>query len=306
MIWARAEGTNIYDGRGKRYIDFTSGGIFAAILGNNHHGIYEAVFQQWADLISAYGAETKVRKRYEAMLKEFTGYESVALFSTGAEATEAFWRCMRVYTGKPGIWGGLIDPDEIGKDEPKPIYDSMHGWTLGALVMAGKMRLPTPGMFEALSADFLPSHEAASGMIMEAYHGPSAQFHRETPTMDRIRLLQKDFPDIALCVDEIQGGFGRTGKLFAHQWYLGTDDALEPKLARNKIDEYLKILNDDYRVERIAAIKDVFVEVLPSSAFSLWMKVHGKEGGANKFPRVLKKDQPAQWENFLRENHFKK
>lgn len=94
--------------------------------------------------------------------------------------------------------------------------------------------------------------------------------------------------------------------LFAHQWYLGTDDPLDPELARQKIDEYLKILNDDYRVERIAAIRDVFLEVLPSKAFSTWMKVHDKEGGANKFPRVLKKDQPAAWEKFLVEYNFKK
>ncbi|HNQ82077.1 MAG TPA: GH3 auxin-responsive promoter family protein, partial [Bacteroidales bacterium] len=93
--------------------------------------------------------------------------------------------------------------------------------------------------------------------------------------------------------------------MWAHKWYLGTDDPLNAAVAREKIDEALKILNDDYRVERIAAIKDVFVEVLPSAAFSTWMKIHGKEGGANKFPRVLKKDQPAAWEQYLKEYNFK-
>jgi hypothetical protein len=96
------------------------------------------------------------------------------------------------------------------------------------------------------------------------------------------------------------------GTLFAHHWYLGTDGDLDPEVAKVKIDESLKILNDDYRVERIAAIKDVFMEILPSSAFSLWMKVHDKEGGANKFPRVLKKDQPAEWEKFLKDHDYKK
>jgi hypothetical protein len=96
------------------------------------------------------------------------------------------------------------------------------------------------------------------------------------------------------------------GTMFAHQWYFGTDNPLDPEVARVKIDDYLKVLNDDYRVERIAAIQDVFVEVLPSAAFAQWMKVHGKQGGANKFPRVLKKHQYAEWENFLREYNFKK
>jgi hypothetical protein len=97
----------------------------------------------------------------------------------------------------------------------------------------------------------------------------------------------------------------RLDSMFAHKWYLGTDDPLDPTVAKEKIDEYLKVLNDDYRVERIAAIRDVFMEVLPSRAFSNWMKVHNKEGGANKFPRVLKGDQPAQWEKYLSEFHFK-
>ncbi len=92
--------------------------------------------------------------------------------------------------------------------------------------------------------------------------------------------------------------------MFAHKWFLGTDENLDPNVAKEKIDEYLKVLNDDYRVERIAAIKEVFVEVLPSEAFSRWMKIHNKEGGANKFPRVLKKNQLKEWEEYLREHKY--
>ena len=80
--------------------------------------------------------------------------------------------------------------------------------------------------------------------------------------------------------------------MFAHHWYLGCDDAIDQEVARKKIDSYLKVLNDDYRVERIAAIRDVFVDILPSRIFNDWMKLKGKEGGANKFPRVLKKHAP--------------
>lgn len=87
--------------------------------------------------------------------------------------------------------------------------------------------------------------------------------------------------------------------LFAHQWYLGTDSPLDPTDARNKIDGYLKILNDDYRVERIEAVREVFVEVLPNKIFSDWMKIRGKEGGANKFPRVLKKELLTAWQTHV-------
>jgi hypothetical protein len=35
------------------------------------------------------------------------------------------------------------------------------------------------------------------------------------------------------------------------------------------------------------------------------MKIHGKEGGANKFPRVLKRHQLTEWEEYLKQNNFK-
>jgi len=93
----------------------------------------------------------------------------------------------------------------------------------------------------------------------------------------------------------------RHGSMFAHKWYLGTEDDIDPKVAVEKIDEYLKVLNDDYRVERIAAVTDVFLEILSPSVFANWMKIHGKEGGANKFPRVLKGEKYKQWEAYLKD-----
>jgi len=93
--------------------------------------------------------------------------------------------------------------------------------------------------------------------------------------------------------------------LFAHKWYLGSDNQIDPEIARTKIDEYLKVLNDDYRVERIEAVRDVFVETLPTKVFSDWMKIKGKEGGANKFPRVLKNNLHLEWEKYLKEYKLK-
>lgn len=89
------------------------------------------------------------------------------------------------------------------------------------------------------------------------------------------------------------------GSMFAHQWYLGTDADIDPELVRQAIDGHLKVLNDDYRVERIAAIKDVIVHLLPSQVFYDWMKMKGKEGGQHKFPRVLKGENLRSWEAFL-------
>jgi len=91
------------------------------------------------------------------------------------------------------------------------------------------------------------------------------------------------------------------GSMFAHKWYIGTDSQANQAVIRKHIDENLKILNDDYRVERIAAIKDVVVEVYPSSVFYDWMRRRGKEGAQNKFPRVLKGKAYDEWTSYLEE-----
>ncbi len=88
--------------------------------------------------------------------------------------------------------------------------------------------------------------------------------------------------------------------LFAHQWYIGTDDKIDASVLRNKIDGHLKILNDDYRVERTAALKEVLVEIIPSSVFYDYMQHIGKIGGAFKFPRVLKNKQLLDWQDYLK------
>jgi hypothetical protein len=111
-----------------------------------------------------------------------------------------------------------------------------------------------------------------------------------------VKMLQEEFN---IEIREFTVAGFRHGGMFAHKWYLGTDDQIDPDIAAKKIDEYLKVLNDDYRVERIAAVTDVSLEILPPKAFSNWMKIHGKEGGANKFPRVLKGEKYSQWEEYL-------
>ena len=121
---------------GRDYLDFTSG-IFEKILGNDLMVIFRDVLTD-TSIVGSYGHTNPWTERYKDMLKEFTGFESVSLFTTGSEATEAFWRAMRIHNGKTPIWGGLVDPDNVGNDDAEP--DAMHGVTLGALVMAGKLK----------------------------------------------------------------------------------------------------------------------------------------------------------------------
>ncbi|MEQ8241535.1 MAG: GH3 auxin-responsive promoter family protein, partial [Cyclobacteriaceae bacterium] len=78
------------------------------------------------------------------------------------------------------------------------------------------------------------------------------------------------------------------GLLFSHHWFLGSDSDMEEEAVVKAIDECLKQLNDDYAVERKHALQNIKLNILPSRIFYDWMKSEGKEGGQNKFPRVLK------------------
>ena len=92
------------------------------------------------------------------------------------------------------------------------------------------------------------------------------------------------------------------GSLFSHSWYIGTDDKTDSAKIEEVLDRYLMELNDDYKVERAHALKKITVNVLPARVFYDWMKIQGKEGGQNKFPRVLKKEKAHIWQEFLQKN----
>ncbi len=215
-----ARGNYFFDGDGYRYLDFTSGGIFQAPFGANCTDLRLAVSK--TAMNGCYGAhyDNPYAEKLKDMLKERTGYESVCLFTTGSEANEAFWRACIVHTGKPGIWGGLGDPDECGIGQEEVRADAMHGVTLGSLIMAGRITWGPLGVFPELGGGrFGIPPENTACRIMEPFHSPSGQFHKEKPTIERQRANTKEFPDMPICLDEIQGGMGRTGRFFAHEWY---------------------------------------------------------------------------------------
>ena len=215
-------GCKAVDSFGKSYIDLTAGGIFSCMFGPAYAPIYEAMmrvtyFHCYSSRFGNYWQE-----KYREMLREDTGFESFVVYSGGAEAVEAALRVAWTYTGQPGVWGGLVDPDLVGTD--KPPCDQFHGWTLGARILAGKIAWPELGVYPELGGlKFGLAPENTAIMAMEPYHAASGQFHKQDPTLNRIAERRKEFPNILFLIDEIQGGFGRTGKMFAHQHY-------EPKL----------------------------------------------------------------------------
>ncbi len=89
------------------------------------------------------------------------------------------------------------------------------------------------------------------------------------------------------------------GTFFAHRWYIATNDKVNAEKICKRIDENLRVLNDDYATERDSALKEVFLEVLPEEKFMKFMKLKGKIGSQNKFPRVMKGKMLQEWNKFL-------
>lgn len=89
------------------------------------------------------------------------------------------------------------------------------------------------------------------------------------------------------------------GNFFAHHWYIGTDDKVETNALKNKLDQKLRELNDDYAVERDHALKEIIITVVSEATFLEFMKSKNKIGGQHKFPRVMKGSILDDWYLFL-------
>ena len=122
--------------------------------------------------------------------------------------------------------------------------------------------------------------------------------HLSVENMNKAIELASD--ELGITVKEFTVVGIRKDSLFAHHWYIGTNDPIDVTTLRDSIDKHIKVLNDDYVVERKHALKDVIVTTLPPDTFFGWMQKRGKMGGQNKFPRVLKKDLIADWEEYLK------
>jgi len=89
------------------------------------------------------------------------------------------------------------------------------------------------------------------------------------------------------------------GTFFAHHWYLACDDKANAEEIKLLLDDALKVLNDDYAVERRHALREVIVELLPEQVFLDFMASKGKLGGQHKFPRVMKGHMLQDWQLFV-------
>lgn len=84
-----------------------------------------------------------------------------------------------------------------------------------------------------------------------------------------------------------------------HSWFLGIDREIDKELILNKLDAYLKELNDDYAYCRNYNLGKPTLEIHPVQKFYDFLDSIGKSGAQNKFPRVLNSHQSKQWLTFI-------
>jgi hypothetical protein len=113
------------------------------------------------------------------------------------------------------------------------------------------------------------------------------------------RAIQVAAEKLNISIPEFTVAGEPSGSFFAHHWYVATNDPVDAGELGKLIDDTLKELNDDYAVERKAALKEVKLDVLSEKRFLDFMQSQGKVGGQHKFPRVLKGTMLEKWHAFL-------
>jgi 4-aminobutyrate aminotransferase / (S)-3-amino-2-methylpropionate transaminase / 5-aminovalerate transaminase len=235
VVWDRAEGFQVYDAWGNCWIDFSSTAVMAN-TGHGHPKIRQALAEHiQRGLLAQFSFASEIRVRLAERLLEIapSGMEKVYFWTTGSEAVESALRMARTY-------GMRRHPE---KYHLISFTEDYHGCTLGAHQLSGTSaakpwltrpdiaihRLPFPSMpgdgertdgAASFAADIAkcpvePSKVAA--VFIETLQGWGAL---PFPAAYLQSLRQwADQHDILLVFDEIQTGFGRTGRWFAHEHY---------------------------------------------------------------------------------------
>jgi len=89
-----------------------------------------------------------------------------------------------------------------------------------------------------------------------------------------------------------------------HCWFIGCDDGQSNDALMSEIDEQLQLLNDDYAYVRKHSMPAPTLKLVPTQTFYHYLESINKLGAQNKIPRVMNKDQAAQWTNFLSTNGY--
>ena len=212
----KAEGSYIYGKNGKKYLDFVAG-VSANTLGHSHPKIVDAI-------------KTQAEKYLHVMVYgEYAQEMPIALCKLLAEATpEPLEVTYLVNSGAEAIDGSLkLAKRYTGREEIISFKDAYHGNTHVALSVAGneyhkrefRPLLPMVSFIEFNNEkDLEKITEKTAGVILETIQGAAGFLLPENDYLKKLKARCEEVGAL-LILDEIQPGFGRTGKLFAFEHY---------------------------------------------------------------------------------------
>ncbi len=212
----KAEGSYIYGKDGRKYLDFVAG-VSANTLGHSHPKIVEAIKTQAEKYLHVmvygeYAQEMPVKLCRLLAQATPEPLEVTYLVNSGAEAIDGSLKLAKRYTGR---------------EEIVSFKNAYHGNTHGALSVSGneyhkrefRPLLPMVSFIEFNSVpDLEKITDKTAGVILETIQGAAGFL---LPEADYLKKLKARCEEVGalLILDEIQPGFGRTGKLFAFEHY---------------------------------------------------------------------------------------
>ena len=214
--FVRGSGVRLFDAEGKSYLDFVSG-IAVNALGYDDAGLKQAMHAAVEGLVHTSNLySTAPGERLAAALVERSFADKVFFCNSGAEANEGAFKFAR-------RWARTLGE---AKHEIVALRGAFHGRLFGTLAATDRpaYRLPfrplTPGIsiFERDLADLdaVLSADTTAALIVEPVQGEGGVRVLDPGFLRELRALTKE-RGIALILDEIQCGLGRTGTLFAYE-----------------------------------------------------------------------------------------
>lgn len=210
----RAKGCRLWDKNGTEYLDFYGG--HAVISIGHTHPEYTHMLKEQIDKIGFYSNSVinSLQQEVADKLGKLCGYPDYALFlcNSGAEANENALKLASFHTGKKRIVA---------------FKEAFHGRTSGAVAITDNPTIQSP-FNTGHEVAFVPLNDIdavvkevdkgdVAAIVIEGIQGVAGIFAPDTDFLQQLELVCQKH-DVVLILDEVQSGYGRTGKFFAHQF----------------------------------------------------------------------------------------
>lgn len=215
VVPVKALGARVWDDKGQEYLDLYGG--HAVISVGHSHPDYVAAITDQLGRIGFYSNSVvnPLQDELARKLGEASGYEDYSLFldNSGAESNENAMKLASFHTGR---------------DRIVAFRKSFHGRTSGAVAVTDNPKIVSPfnshhkvsfcDLEDAAAVEAELSKGDVAGVIIEGIQGCGGINVPTESFMQTLSVLCRKYGAV-LILDEVQSGYGRTGKFFAHQWY---------------------------------------------------------------------------------------